>query len=139
MSHAPTFIQSAVNPAVQVPMMTPDQFDQVNKWVNNFSKFGPYKESTEPMVGDDADYEKRTQAVLDQYWPGTTDMSMIRGGDSHVYSAMFAGEKVIVKSMNYNKITFDETMNYKIFLNFIAEECQVAYFIEPGVEQGEDL
>ena len=140
MSHAPTFIQSAVNSTVQVPMMTPEQFDQVNKWVINFQKSGgPFKKEAQPFLNDDADYLIRTQAVLDQYWPGTTDMELIRGGDSHVYSAMFGGQKVIVKSMNYDKITYDETANYKTFLNFIAQECQVAYYIEPGVETGEDL
>ena len=92
----------------------------VNKWVNNFSKFGPYKTGDQQNSTDDDDYLKRTQAVLDQYWSGTTDMELIRGGDSHVYSVIFGGQKVIVKSMNYSKITFDETMNYKIFLNFIA-------------------
>lgn len=61
-------------------------------------------------------------------------MDLIRGGDSHVYSAMYGGQKVIVKSLPYDTATYEDTVNYKVFLNFIAEECQVAYYIEPGVE-----
>lgn len=78
------------------------------------------------------------QDVLDEYWPGTTDLTLIKGGDSHVYKALYQDEKVIVKSIPYGKRTYEQTLNYKDFLDFINEEVQVAYFIEPGVEVSDD-
>lgn len=65
-------------------------------------------------------------------------MSLIRGGDSHIYSAMYNSEEVIVKSIPYGKKSYQTTSDYKDFLNFINEEVSVAYFIDPGVEVSDD-
>jgi hypothetical protein len=65
-------------------------------------------------------------------------MVLIRGGDSHVYSAMYNGEEVIVKSTLYLAGNYAITEGYKDFLNFVNEEVPVAYFIEPGVAKSDD-
>lgn len=94
--------------------------------------------TTDSMLGDEAEYLARVQDVLDANWPGTTDMVLIRGGDSHVYSAMYNNEEVIVKSTLYLAGNYAVTEGYKDFLNFINEEVPVAYFIEPGVAKSDD-
>jgi len=43
------------------------------------------------------------QIVLDEYWPGVTDLYSLKvKEDKHVYKAMNGDEKVIVKSVNYD-------------------------------------
>jgi hypothetical protein len=133
MSHAPQFIQSQLNP--ETLMMTPEQFELVKEYAKNFD---PSVMSANAILGDEAEYLARVQAVLDENWPGTTDMVLIRGGDSHVYSAMYNGEEVIVKSTLYLAGNYAITEGYKDFLNFVNEEVPVAYFIEPGVAKSDD-
>jgi hypothetical protein len=59
------------------------------------------------FVRTEDDYDAKVQTVLDQYWPGTTDLTVIKkdGDDSHpdaaVYSAMYNGEEVLVKSVDW--------------------------------------
>jgi hypothetical protein len=60
------------------------------------------------FVAEEDDYDATVQTVLDQYWPGTTDLTVIKkdGDLSHptdcaVYSAMYNGEEVVVKSVNW--------------------------------------
>ena len=49
MSHAPQFIQSAVYPDVHVPMMTPEQFEHLNDFVNMVTLTG---EITTELLSD---------------------------------------------------------------------------------------
>ena len=50
-----------------------------------------------------ADYDAQVQLVLDEYWPGVTDLSSLKvKEDKHVYKAMNGDDKVIVKSVNYD-------------------------------------
>jgi hypothetical protein len=96
-------------------MMTPEQFEIVNNLVNQFTFTG--KVTTELL--SDPIYDQRVQDVLDQYWPGTTDLTEIKGGDDIVYTAMYENEKVIVKSTPYNEKTYNQTLLFKDFLNFM--------------------
>lgn len=85
-------------------------------------------------------YDQRVQDVLDQYWPGTTDLTEIKGGDDIVYTAMYENEKVIVKSTPYNEKTYNQTLLFKDFLNFMEDgEVDVAYYIGNGVEHSDDM
>lgn len=62
----------------------------------------------------------------------------MKGGDDVVYSAMYQGEKVIVKSTPYDEEEYRTTLLYNTFLNFMKEEVDVAYYIAPGVEHSDD-
>lgn len=95
------------------------------------------------MIGRQADpnqeYDERVQAVLDKWWPETTELHNIkRIPGKAVYTAQFGGNEVIVKSITYTKEMLVEDHHQMDFLNFIGEQVSVANFIEPGVEQSED-
>jgi hypothetical protein len=83
------------------------------------------------------------QAVLDQYWPGTTDLTEIKkdGNPDHpdaaVYSAMFNGEEVLVKSVYWSAELETLTDNYMTFVDYIGEVVSAATFIAPGVENSD--
>ena len=42
--------------------------------------------------------------MLDEYWPGCTDLHNIKRGDRMVYTAQRDGETVIVKSTAYSEM-----------------------------------
>jgi len=79
------------------------------------------------------------QAVLDEYWPGTCDLSAMRRREDHtVYSAYFGDEKVVVKSSGYRPFTEKTEKNHATFVNFLSEELTLAYYIEPNVVHSDD-
>lgn len=86
-------------------------------------------------------YDASVQAVLDEYWPGTTDMKSIkRAGDKNVYSAhLSTGEKCIVKSVSYDATLEQTTEDYMFFVNYMSNYLSVASYYEPGVEASDDL
>ena len=49
-------------------------------------------------------YDAEVQAVLDEYWPGITDLQSIKrnGFSKNVYKANYNGLKVSVKSVPYD-------------------------------------
>jgi len=71
--------------------------------------------------------------VLDQYWPGTTELSNIRRGDSSVYSAMCGTVKCIVKATPYTEEAETIAANQANYVNFLGETINVANYIEPYV------
>lgn len=77
-------------------------------------------------------YDHGVQEVLDQYWPGTTDLSNIKRGDRMVYSAQYEGKEVIVKSTGYSEELEKNTQQYIDWVNFIGEQVSVANFINPS-------
>lgn len=66
-------------------------------------------------------------------------MVFIRGGDSHIYSAMYEDQEVFIKAVPYEETTYNRILAYKDFLNFINEAVQVAYYIAPSVETDDEM
>jgi len=78
--------------------------------------------------------------VLDDYWPNTTELTCIKTGDDFVYTAMYQGEKVIVKSTPYEENNFEDLLRFKTFLNYMQDgDVDVAYYIGNGVEHSDDM
>jgi len=74
--------------ANEQPLMTEYEFDMVMQSVNNVIKHGhPFGD--EPITPEE--YDKIVQATLDQYWPGTTELTSIKraleGLEKTVYTA----------------------------------------------------
>jgi hypothetical protein len=94
------------------------------------------------MYGDDpyATYDKEVQAVLDQYWPGVSDLTNVRRGERMVYSGMYANEKVAIKSAPYyNDAALEQNQDQADYINFLNDEkLDVAYYIVPSVESSDD-
>jgi len=92
-------------------------------------------------LGDNETYDARVQAVLDQYWPGTTDMQNIKrngNNDRDIYQAYYQDSKVIFKSTWYSDEGYASTEQYKTFLNFMNEEVPVAAYIAPSIATSDD-
>jgi len=117
-----------------VPVMTDKDFEMLNEFINNYHLI----DFSAIEIATDEAYDQKVQHVLDEYWPGTTDLTLMKGGDDVVYSAMYNGEKVIVKSTPYDENDYATNLLYNDFLNFLKEEIDVAYYIEPGVEHSDD-
>lgn len=77
--------------------------------------------------------------MLDKYWPNSTELNCIKRIPSKaVYTAMYGGNEVIVKSITYTPQQYQNDLNQAEFLNFIGEEVSVANYIEPSVELSDD-
>lgn len=98
----------------EIPVITPEQLDHLNELLSISSLTGgQFLQDSDPI------YDQRVQDVLDEYWPGTTDLDLITGGDDYVYKAMYEGSKVIVKSTPYSEAAFNQNLYFKDFLNFM--------------------
>lgn len=87
------------------------------------------------IIGDGptpAETDAKVQAVLDQYWPGTTELTAIRRrADHNVYTAMYLEEEVIVKAAPYYQEGWDATVQQANFVNSVGETVSVADYITP--------
>lgn len=113
---------------------TPETWDRMMELINNTDLLVP---SVGEFPGDE--WDAQTQAVLDQYWPGTTELSAIKRIENKaIYTAMYNDEEIIVKSIAYTDEYYDSTRDQMTFLNFIGRDLNVATYVEPGVEYSDD-
>lgn len=88
-------------------------------------------------------YDIEVQAVLDQYWPGCTELHAIKRlpppTTKSVYTAMYQGKEVIVKSVDYTAELESTTDDYMLFVDYEGEVVSVANYITPGVEHSDDM
>lgn len=86
-----------------------------------------------------ADYDARVQEVLDEYWPGFTDLTAMRRRVDHtVYSIMQNEIEYVVKSSDYKEHTEQVEQNHMKFVNYLGQNISVAEYIEPGVVHSND-
>lgn len=95
-------------------------------------------EQVEPVAGIYDKYDQQVQNVLDEYWPGCTELKNIKRGDRMVYTAMYNDEKVVVKSQGYSEEKEQETLNQATYVNYIGQTLDVADYIDPFVEKSDD-
>jgi hypothetical protein len=87
----------------------------------------------------DQEYDQRVQAVLDEYWPGTSDLKNIkRITGKAVYLAEYEGSDVIVKSVTYDDTLLKADIHDMGFVDFIGEAVEASTYIEPGVQVSDD-
>ena len=87
----------------------------------------------------DQAYDQRVQAVLDEYWPGTSDLKNIkRITGKAVYLAEYEGSDVIVKSVTYDDTLLKADIHDMGFVDFIGEAVEASTYIEPGVQVSDD-
>jgi hypothetical protein len=127
---------TATMPEANLSDFTPEMFEAVHEYADAFIK--GYSLNAE--VTPDELYDARVQAVLDQYWPGSTDLKCIKrsGNVRNVYSVQYQGSETIVKSTPYHEEDWYKTEQYKTFLNFMNEKVNVAAFIEPSLARSDD-
>jgi hypothetical protein len=78
----------------------------------------------------DQEYDQRVQAVLDEYWPGTSDLKNIkRITGKAVYLAEYEGSDVIVKSVTYDDTLLKADIHDMGFVDFIGEAVEASTYI----------
>jgi len=140
MLNNPQLIQALIASSNQTPQLTDFTQDMYQAVLEAGEAWRKGEAFSGEMVTPDEEYDARVQAVLDNYWPGTTDLNCIKrsGNVRNVYSAQYEGGEVIVKSIPYNETDWNRTEQYKIFLNYMNEEVNVAAFIDPGLAKSDD-
>jgi hypothetical protein len=121
----------------ETPLMTGEQFDEVMFTVENVAKCG--KIYCDDPILDPTEYDKIVQATLDEYWPGTTELTSIKraleGLQKTVYTAKYQGNEVIIKAVKYSDDRFADTERFDRFLGYIDQGAKVAPYIAPSVEK----
>lgn len=131
----PTFIETKLDVAQVSDMkLTLADFERIQDYLLNKEN----KLSQEPWD----QYDLEVQSVLDQFWPGCTELSAIKRIDPPttkvVYTAMYEGAKVIVKSVDYSAELEGVSDDYMLFVNYEGEAVSVASYIMPGVVHSDD-
>lgn len=99
----PTFIQTMVNQSTSLNLAP----------YASMMDFILQKETISPLTDMDwTEYDKGVQATLDQYWPNTSELTAIKRMEAPVksiYTAVYQGNEVIVKSTNWSQDLEDTT------------------------------
>lgn len=77
--------------------------------------------------------------MLDQNWPGTTELTNIKRGDRMVYTAQYEGKEVIVKSTAYSEELEQQTKEQYTYVDYLSETISVANYISPYSADSADL